>query len=112
MTRKLHLSKTKHSKFNESGQLLCFFVLSLLWAGEIVRREGILWSISRLWTDYPGRHLELPYILKYYNIVQIAYWLHCYPELYFQKIKRDEMPARTTYATLYLFFIAGAYVLK
>ena len=43
---------------------------------------------------------------------QIAYWIHCFPELYFQKVKKDEMPARITYAVLYLTFITAAYLLK
>ena len=49
---------------------------------------------------------------KFFFIVQLAYWLHCYPELYFQKTKREEMPARVTYATLGLIYVLGAYLLK
>ena len=26
--------------------------------------------------------------VKFYFIIQLAYWLHSYPELYFQKIKK------------------------
>lgn len=36
--RKLHLSKVKHSKFNESGQLLIFYLMSVLWAGDVIFR--------------------------------------------------------------------------
>jgi translocating chain-associated membrane protein 1 len=110
VNRKLHLSKIKHSKFNESGQLLIFFIISLVWAGEIIRREGYLLSISKLWLDYP--HSEMTYLFKFYFVIQIAYWLHAFPELYFQKVKRDEMGARITYASLYLIFFTAAYALK
>ena len=51
-------------------------------------------------------------LFKFYFIIQISYWLHAFPELYFQKVKRDEMGARITYATLYLIFFTAAYALK
>lgn len=110
LNRKLHLSKTKHSKFNESGQLLLFYVLSVVWAVEIIRRENLLSSVSRLWADYP--HLEMSYLFKFYYIIQIAYWLHAFPELYFQKVKKDEVATRVTYSTLYLTFFTAAYLLN
>jgi len=106
VNRKLHLSKIKHTKFNESGQLLSFYAVSLLWAGDIIMREN-LFSIRQLWEGYP--HNQMTFMFKFFYIVQMAYWLHVYPELYFQKVKREDMPARIQYATLYLLFIGGAY---
>ncbi|KAH8026435.1 hypothetical protein HPB51_020419 [Rhipicephalus microplus] len=38
LNRKMHLSKMKHSKFNESGQLLIFCLASFLWGAEIIRK--------------------------------------------------------------------------
>ncbi|XP_035223388.1 translocating chain-associated membrane protein 1-like [Stegodyphus dumicola] len=110
LNRKLHLSKVKHSKFNESGQLLVFYLISLIWGGDIILREGYLLNISKLWQDYP--HNEMTFMFKFYFIVQLAYWLHCYPELYFQKVKKDEMKPRIIYTTLYLVFLTAAYVLN
>lgn len=108
--RKMHLSKMKHSKFNESGQLLIFYLISFLWGAEIIRREGFIPSISKLWEGYP--HNEMTFMFKFYFIVQLSYWLHCYPELYFQKTKKDEMSARITLATLHLIFFAVSYILN
>ena len=34
--------------------------------------------------------------------MQISYWLHCFPELYFQRVKKEELSARVQYAALYL----------
>lgn len=110
LNRKLHLSKVKHSKFNESGQLLIFYLISLIWGGDIILREGYLLNISKLWYSYP--HSEMTFMFKFYFIVQLAYWLHCYPELYFQKVKKDEMKPRIIYTTLYLAFLSTAYVLN
>lgn len=106
---KLHLSKVKQSKFNESGQLLIFYVISALWGGDVILREGLFFNVSTLWRDYPN--VTMPFMFKFFFIVQLAYWLHSYPELYFQKIKREDMPARVTYATIYLLTIAAAYVM-
>ncbi|RWS04976.1 translocating chain-associated membrane protein 1-like protein [Dinothrombium tinctorium] len=110
LNRKLHLSKIKHSKFNESGQLLIFYLLSVVWGGEIIRREGFIFSISKLWLDYP--HLEMTYLFKFYFIIQISYWCHNFPELYFQKVKKEEIVSRITYSTLYLVFFTAAYILN
>ncbi len=38
LNRKMHLSKVKHSKFNESGQLLVFYVVSAVWGTDIIIR--------------------------------------------------------------------------
>ena len=84
VNRKLHLSKIKHTKFNESGQLLSFYLVSILWAGDILLREN-LFSIRMLWEGYP--HIHMNFMFKFFFIVQIAYWLHTYPELYFQKVQ-------------------------
>ncbi|KAH7968203.1 hypothetical protein HPB52_006880 [Rhipicephalus sanguineus] len=110
LNRKMHLSKMKHSKFNESGQLLIFCLASFLWGAEIIRKEGYLPSINKLWEGYP--HNEMSFMFKFYFIIQLAYWLHCYPELYFQKTKKDEMSARITTATLPLIFFLVSYILN
>lgn len=36
INRRLHLSKTKHSKFNESGQLAAFYLFSFIWGCSIL----------------------------------------------------------------------------
>lgn len=112
INRKLHLSKTKHSKFNESGQLLIFSAVSAAWGVNIIVKDNMLSEISALWIGYPESHAQMSFMLKFFFIIQLSYWLHCFPELYFQKVKRDEMPARIKYATLYLVFTAGAYLLN
>jgi translocating chain-associated membrane protein 1 len=83
VNRKLHLSKIKHAKFNESGQLISFYLISLLWAADIIWRENLV-SVRSFWEGYP--HASMTYMFKFFFIVQIAYWLHTFPELYFQKV--------------------------
>jgi len=107
---KLHLSKVKQSKFNESGQLLMFYLTAIIWGGDVILREGLLTNISALWKDYPVIHMT--FLFKFFFIIQISYWLHLYPELYFQKIKREDMPARITYASIYLVAVTAAYVMN
>merc|ERR1712066_900961 len=102
VNKKLHLSKIKHAKFNESGQLLAFYITSIVWAGDIVLRENLL-SVASLWEGYP-------HASKSFLIIQLSYWLHIFPELYFQKVKRDDWAPKIQYACLYLAFILAAYV--
>lgn len=108
VSRKLHLSKAKHSKFNESGQLLIFYVMSILWGGDVIFREKYLFNISALWEGYP--HDRMVFMFKFFYIIQLSYWLHCYPELYFQKTKKEEMMPRIRTATLGLVFVLAAYL--
>jgi translocating chain-associated membrane protein 1 len=61
LNRRVHLSKTKHSKFSESGQLLVFYAASAFWGLDIILRENILTNFSSLWSDYP--HVHLTYVL-------------------------------------------------
>jgi translocating chain-associated membrane protein 1 len=109
VNKKLHLSKVKHMKFNESGQLLSFYLVSLIWAGDIIYREN-LFTLSSLWESYP--HNTMTFMFKFFFIIQISYWLHIFPELYFQKVKKEDMAAKIQYASLYLAFIVPAYVMR
>merc|ERR1712223_1128893 len=109
VNKKLHLSKVKYGKFNESGQLLAFYLVSLVWGGDLLLRENIL-NVASLWEGYP--HNNMTFLFEFFFIIQISYWLHIFPELYFQKVKREEMPAKIQYAVLYLAFIGASYVLR
>merc|ERR1719350_1615693 len=109
VNKKLHLSKIKHAKFNESGQLLAFYIVSLFWGGDIILRENLL-NVSALWDGYP--HNNMTFLFKFFFIIQISYWLHIFPELYFQKTKREDMASKIQYATLYLIFITASYMFR
>merc|ERR1739848_548122 len=109
VNKKLHLSKVKNGKFNESGQLLAFYLVSLIWGGDLLLRENIL-NVASLWEGYP--HNNMTFLFKFFFIIQISYWLHIFPELYFQKVKKEVMPAKIQYAILYLTFIVASYVFR
>merc|ERR1719357_2200692 len=109
VNKKLHLSKIKHAKFDESGQLLSFYLMSLCWAGDIIFREN-LFNVASLWDGYP--HTSMTFLFKFFFIIQISYWLHIFPELYFQKTKKEDMAPKIQYATLYLIFITAAYIFR
>ncbi|KAF3835883.1 hypothetical protein F7725_028441 [Dissostichus mawsoni] len=86
INRKKHFSKTKHSKFNESGQLSAFYLFSSGWGASILMSENLLSNPVSLWEGYP--HTLMPFQMKFYFICQLGYWLHALPELYFQKTKK------------------------
>ena len=50
-------------------------------------RDNLLPDISALWTNYPQNHAQMSFMFKFFFILQLAYWVHSYPELYFQKVK-------------------------
>ncbi|XP_075069733.1 translocating chain-associated membrane protein 1 [Mixophyes fleayi] len=110
INRRMHFSKTKHSKFNESGQLSAFYFFSCVWGASIIVSENYLSDPTSLWKGYP--HIFLPFQMKFFYISQLAYWFHAFPELYFQKTKKEDIPRQLVYIGLYLFHIIGAYVLN
>ena len=42
----MHLSKVKHSKFNESGQLAFFYAVSAFWGIDLIVRVSARCSLS------------------------------------------------------------------
>nr|CAX74504.1 Translocation-associated membrane protein 1 [Schistosoma japonicum] len=107
VVRKLSLTKVRLAKFNESAHLACFYALSTAWAIYSIVNENFIGSLSSLWDDYPQRWV--PFWIKLFFITQICYWLHDYPELYFQRVKNELIPARLLHATIYLLGISFAY---
>lgn len=91
------------SRFNESGQLVVFYLMSFLWGAEVIIREQYAENMSRLWNDYPNH--PMTFLHKLYFIIQLSYYLHMLPELYFQKIKKDEQPPKMKHS------IAGTVVI-
>ncbi|KAI1895688.1 hypothetical protein AGOR_G00108800 [Albula goreensis] len=110
INRRLHLSKSKNTKFNESGQLCVFHLVSSVWSLYVIIMEGYLLNFSSLWENYPHAHLRFQ--VKFFYLFQLAYWLHALPELYFQKVRKEEMPRQLKYISLYLLHIAVAYLLN
>lgn len=109
LSKKLHLSKIKLSKFNESSQLTIFYILSAIWGIDIILTDNLILDISSLWEGYP---LLMSFSTKLFFIVQLAYWLHCYPELYFQRAKKEELQPKIVHATIGLFFILAGYLVN
>jgi len=108
--KRLHMSKTKHSKFNDSGNMLPFFIASIGFAIDQIQKLGILPQFSSLWEKYP--QVEMTFMVKYYFILQIGFWLHCYPELFFMKARKEDLSNKVTNYTLYLLFISAAYMMS
>ncbi|CAH3171150.1 unnamed protein product [Porites lobata] len=110
VSRKLRLSKTKNTKFNDSGILLPFYFFFAAWGADIILKEGFIPHISKLWEGYP--HNEMSFTLKFYFILQISFWVHCFPELYFMRAKREEIFPKIQLYIEYLLFIWAAYMLN
>lgn len=109
ISKKLHLSKSKLAVFSTSGQLTVFYLISAFWGADIALKERYLPEIARLWSDYPA---SMPFLVKLYIIIQLAYSLHELPELYFQRVKREEYSAKAVQSIVTLILVAIPYFLK
>lgn len=110
ISKKLHLSKFKLNRFNESGQLVFFYLMSFLWGADVMVRDGFFQQFLLLWKDYPSHPMS--FLHKLFFIIQLAYYLHMLPELYFQKIKREDQQPKILHAIIGFSLIWAAYYLK
>jgi len=110
LMKKVRLSKTKASKFNESGQLVAFYTLAVVWAANVFKDEGYFQSLNFFWTGYP--HVSLTFMTKFFFIIQMSYWIHVFPEFYFQKVKREDIPNKSIFAVASFLIGAIIYVLN
>ncbi|XP_018563997.1 translocating chain-associated membrane protein 1 isoform X1 [Anoplophora glabripennis] len=109
ISKKLHLSKSKLAVFSTSGQLAVFYLISAGWGVDLAIKEHFIPDIARLWSDYPA---PMPFMLKLYVIVQLAYNLHEIPELYFQRTKREEYTGKAVQSITALVLIYVPYLLN
>jgi translocating chain-associated membrane protein 1 len=110
--RRLHMSRSRLARFSESAQLAPFSLYSLGHAGYILYEMGLQKDFSLLWVGYPEAHRYFSLSYKLFFILQISFWIHQFPEFYFQKLRKEEMRERTVYSTLFLGFVTAAYFTK
>jgi len=103
------MSRSRLARFSESAQLAPFALYSLGHAGYILYELGVHKDFSLLWAGYPEAHRYVLLNYKLFFILQISFWLHQFPEFYFQKLKSEEIRERTVYSVLFLGFITTAY---
>lgn len=106
--RRLHLSKTRMSEFMEQGSTMPFHLAIVIGAVYVFIQEGILLDMTAIWDATPTD--EMPMLLKFYWILVLAFVLHQYPEMYFMRVKKEEMPDKIIGYTAYLVPLVGAYM--
>lgn len=108
IARKLHLSKTRMQEFMDQGSTMPFLMAVVGGAFYVFIKEDILLDMQTMWNNTPA--LAMPMLLKFYWILVIAFVVHQYPEMYFMRVKKEDMPDKIIGYTSYLVPIAGAYL--
>lgn len=103
-------SKARLARFNESGQMVFFALMSFVWGAKIMIDDGFLGQMSLMWKDYPEHPMS--FLLKLFYIIQIAYYLHMLPELYFQRVKREDQNPKIIKSMVGLLIIGATYYFK
>lgn len=109
ISKKLHLSKFKLARFNDSCQLLVFYLMSCVWGLDVIIREGYFSQLSLLWDQFPEH--PMIFLHKLFFVIQLAYYFHMLPELYLQKVKKEDQQSKIIHAICSFSFIALAYFL-
>lgn len=110
ISKRLHLSKFKLTRFNDSSQLIVFYTMSFLWGVDVIIRENYFGKISQLWDNYPLHPMS--FLHKLFFIIQLAYYFHMLPEIYFQRVKKEDQQPKIIHSICSFSFIALAYFLS
>lgn len=81
--------------------------MSFLWGIDVLLRTGYLSQVRSLWEGYPLH--PMIFLHKLFFIIQLAYYLHLLPELYFQKVKKEDQQPKIIHAIASFAFVALAY---
>lgn len=106
--RRLHLSKTRMSEFMAQGSTMPFHLAIVVGAVYVFVQENVFMNIGNIWEVTPTD--EMPLLVKFYWILVISFVFHQFPEMYFMRVKAEEMPDRIIGYTAYLIPIIGAYL--
>lgn len=116
----------KTTKFTESGHQVIFALYSVVHAAyvimEFVQHHSdlkryyyfyiFLKNYYRIWLGYPDEHKYMSLNMKLFALIQIAYWIHQFPEFYLQKFKREDIKSRALYSTIYIVLLSAAYFMQ
>lgn len=83
--------------------------MSFIWGLEVIFREKYVGNFTKLWDDFPNH--PMGFLHKLFFIIQLSYYLHMLPELYFQKIKREDQQPKIIHSIIGFSIIAIAYIL-
>lgn len=83
--------------------------MSFLWGLEVIFREKYIGNVSKLWDEFPNH--PMGFLHKLFFIIQLSYYLHMLPELYFQKIKKEEQQPKIIHSILGFSIITVGYML-
>lgn len=84
--------------------------MSFLWGIDVIIRENYFGKISQLWSNYPMHPMS--FLHKLFFIIQLAYYFHMLPEIYFQRVKKEDQQPKIIHAICSFSFIALAYFLS
>lgn len=83
--------------------------MSCVWGLDVIIREGYFSQLSLLWDRYPEH--PMIFLHKLFFVIQLAYYFHMLPELYLQKVKKEDQQTKIIHAICSFSFIALAYFL-
>jgi len=108
IARRLRLSKTRLSEFMSLGSTLPYHIAIVIGAFYVMKEEGLLLDPMALLTTVPA--VEMPMLMKFYWLLILSFALHQYPEMYFMRVKNEEMPNKIIGYTAFIVPMTAAYI--
>ncbi|KAJ2555617.1 Sphingosine N-acyltransferase lag1 [Coemansia sp. RSA 1878] len=88
-------SSRSQRRFGETGWFLCYIVLSWSIGFSIWRDSPYYMNTRHLYANYPEDHVLMPYSLKWYYLVQTAFWISNLYTIFVEERRKDHMEMLT-----------------
>ncbi|KAJ2140185.1 Sphingosine N-acyltransferase lag1 [Coemansia sp. RSA 678] len=88
-------SSRSQRRFGETGWFLCYIVLSWSIGFSIWCDSPYYMNTRHLYANYPEEHVLMPYGLKWYYLVQTAFWISNLYTIFVEERRKDHMEMLT-----------------
>ncbi|KAJ2718944.1 Sphingosine N-acyltransferase lag1, partial [Coemansia sp. Cherry 401B] len=82
-------------RFGETGWFLCYILLSWSIGFGIWRDSPYYMNTRGMYVDYPEDHVLMPYGLKWYYLVQTAFWISNIYTIFVEERRKDHVEMLT-----------------
>ncbi|KAJ2825414.1 Sphingosine N-acyltransferase lag1 [Coemansia erecta] len=82
-------------RFGETGWFLCYILLSWSIGFSIWRQSPYYMNTRHLYANYPEEHVLMPFGLKWYYLVQTAFWISNIYTIFVEERRKDHLEMLT-----------------
>ncbi|KAJ2615244.1 Sphingosine N-acyltransferase lag1 [Coemansia sp. RSA 1365] len=102
-------SARKIRRFGESGWFLSYILISWSIGFRMWRQSPYYMNTRSLYTNYPEDHAHMPYDLKWYYLVQTAFWISNVYTIFVEERRKDHLEMLTHHVVTIALVLSSYY---